>query len=697
MNGNARYRIGVDTGGTFTDVVAVNESTGATLHTKTASTPDDPSAGLLEGIQKILRSGGLRPADVSAIIHGTTVSTNAILEHKLARVGLIVTRGFRCVLEIARQSVPLGYGNSYFWVKPPRLVSLENVREVTERLDVRGQILTPFDEADARRVARWFRDEGIDAVAVCLLHAYANPDHERRMEAILRAEHPVVVVSISSSVLPEFREYERTVTTVLDVMIKHKVQRYIARSTARIAEAFTGVPFLVMKSNGGMVSADEIPKHPITTVLSGPAAGVAAASFIGGACGFHDVLTFDAGGTSTDVCLVEGGVAQITTWGKVGSYTVKVPMVDIVSVGTGGGSIAWIGPDRNLKVGPQSAGAQPGPACYGRGGAEATLTDANLLLGRIPPHLLGGEIPLRDDLARGAIERQARALGLDPIETAAGIVEIANWNQANSIRQVTIQRGRDPRRFALVAFGGSGPMQAGRVAEILKIRTIVIPPDPGVTSAFGLEVVDLKNDYVTTRVERTDLLDLSAVNGAFARLEAEGDCGLAKEGVAPERRTLHRSLDMRYVGEADELRVDMPHGRALTEGDIRSAEEVFHQGHERLYGYCYRGAQRMEVVNLRVTAVGATSRPRLPLLPPAGAELAAPRSVRQVAIDREGEFRATPIYERTRLKAGHRIAGPAIIEEFGSTTVLLAGQRAEVHPTGSLIIRTGAADAGVAA
>jgi N-methylhydantoinase A len=672
-------------------VVAVDEGTGATLHTKTASTPEDPSAGLLEGLQKILRRGGLRAADVSAVIHGTTVSTNAILEHKLARVGLVVTRGFRCVLEIARQSVPLGYGNSYFWVKPPRLVSLENVREVTERLDFRGNVLVPFDEEEARRAARWFRGEGIDAVAVCFLHAYANPEHERRMEAVLRAEHPAAFVSLSSAVLPEYREYERAVTTVLDVMVKHKVQHYIDRSAGRLREGFPGVPFLVMKSNGGMVSAEEIPRRPITTVLSGPAAGVAAACFVGRACGFQDLLTFDAGGTSTDVCLVEGGEAQITTWGKVGRHTVKTSMVDIVSVGTGGGSIAWIGPDRNLKVGPQSAGAHPGPACYGRGGAEATLTDANLVLGRIPPHLLGGEILLREELAQEAISRLARSLDLDPLETAAGIAEIANWNQANSIRQVTIQRGRDPRRYALVAFGGSGPMQAGRVAEILRIETIIVPPDPGVTSAFGLGVVDFKNDYVVTRVERSDLLDLEAVGRAYTRLEAEGDRDLAKEGVPPERRALLRSMDMRYVGEADEVRVDVPRGGPLAQEDVRRAEEAFHQAHERLYGYCYRGTQRMEVVNLRVTAVGATRRPTLPTLPRANGGAPAPKGERQVSIDRQGGFRPAPLYDRRALLAGHQILGPAVIEEYGSTTLLLSGQRAEVHPSGSLIVHAAAA------
>ena len=393
-----RLRIGIDTGGTFTDIVAIDEATGEIVTTKTPSTPHDPSVGVLDGIRKILRlvdnaaAAASRPA-VAAVSHGTTVATNALLQERFPGLGLVTTQGFRHVLEIARQAVPRGYGNSYFWVKPERIVPLHLIREVPERLNFRGEVLRPFDEAVALEVARWFQNSGIDSIGVSFIHAYANPEHEQRMRAVLEREHPGAHISISSDVLPEYREYERTVTTLVDAFVKSRVAAYVGAIKARLdAELGAGVLFYVMKSNGGVISAREVAAQPITTILSGPAAGALGASLLARAAGFDRVLTADAGGTSTDVCLVEHGVPGLTTDGAVGRFPVKVPMIDIVTVGAGGGSIAWIAPDGGLKVGPRSAGADPGPLCYGRGGAEPTVTDAHLLLGRIPPRLLGGEI-----------------------------------------------------------------------------------------------------------------------------------------------------------------------------------------------------------------------------------------------------------------------------------------------------------------
>src|SRR5213594_2034419 len=430
-----RLRIGIDTGGTFTDVVAADESTGAIVTTKTPTTPHDPSLGVLEGIRKVLRLVG--GGEVVAVSHGTTVATNALLEERFDGLALVTTTGFRHVLEIARQSVPQGYGNSYFWVKPERIVPLHHVREVPERLDVAGGVVRPFDEAVAVEVARWFVRHGITNVGVSFIHAYANPEHERRMRAVLEREHPAAHVSISSEVLPEYREYERTVTTLVDAFVKSRVAAYVGAIQTRLdAELGAGVPFYVMKSNGGVISAREVAAQPITTILSGPAAGALGASLLARAAGFDRVLTADAGGTSTDVCLVEHGVPGLTTDGAVGRFPVKVPMIDIVTVGAGGGSVAWVAPDGGLKVGPRSAGADPGPMCYGRGGTQPTTTDAHLVLGRIPSHLLGGAIPLDREAAERGLAELGGALGLDALGTAEGILELTAWNQANAIRQV---------------------------------------------------------------------------------------------------------------------------------------------------------------------------------------------------------------------------------------------------------------------
>ncbi|MEN3310381.1 MAG: N-methylhydantoinase, partial [Micromonosporaceae bacterium] len=383
-------RIGIDTGGTFTDVVAFDERTGEVVTTKTPSTPADPADGFLAGVRKVLGLLGAGPRDVRAICHGTTVATNQLLQGEVGRLGFITTEGFESLLEIARQSVPDGYGNSYFWVKPPRIVPADLVRTVGGRLDHTGKPLRPFDEDGARAVARWFAGRDVTAIGVCFLHSYVDPSHEERMREILAEEYPAAVVSLSSEVLREYREYERAMTTLVDAAVKPRVARYLATIKARLPE---DIPFYVMKSNGGVLSADEVVRQPITTVLSGPAAGALGAATVARAAGFTDVLTLDGGGTSTDVSVVRDGEPTLTTEGSVGPYPSKIPMIDIVTVGAGGGSVAWLSREGTLKVGPRSAGADPGPLCYGKGGTEPTVTDAHLVLGRIPPHLLGGEVP----------------------------------------------------------------------------------------------------------------------------------------------------------------------------------------------------------------------------------------------------------------------------------------------------------------
>jgi N-methylhydantoinase A len=684
-----RFRIGIDTGGTFTDVVAVNEATGEVLSTKTASTPDDPSIAVLEGLSKVLRLAG--GGTVAAVSHGTTVATNALLHDRFDGLGLVTTEGFRHVLEIARQSVPQGYGNSYFWVKPERIVPLHLVREVPERVSAGGDVLRAFDEAAAVAVARWFRRRGVRSIGVSFIHSYANPEHERRMRAVLEREHPGAWVSTSSEVLPEYREYERTVTTLVDAFVKSQVAGYVGAIASRLdAVAGPATPFYVMKSNGGVVSARDVVAQPVTTILSGPAAGALGASVLAAAAGFDRVLTLDAGGTSTDACLVEGGMPGITTHGAVGRLPVRVPMIDIVTVGTGGGSIAWRAPDGGLKVGPRSAGADPGPMCYDRGGEEPTATDAHLLLGRIPPHLLGGEIKLNRDRAERGIERLAAAVALGRDRTAGGILEIAAWNQANAIRQVTVKRGLDPRDYTLVAFGGAGPLTAGRLLDLLGLRAALIPRSPGNVSAYGLMVVDLRNDYVRTFVQRHDRLDHAAVNTHFRCLEGLATDALRREGFHPGQVRLVRSADLRYLGQAWEVRVELPPG-ALDAGSAAVAVERFHAAHERRYGYSYRdgpgapGQHAVEWVNLRVTGIGPIQRPALRELPAGdGRPARAIAGARRVGFD--GVARDCPVYERARLAPGDRVAGPAIVEEFGSTTVLPPGFVLLVDRFGNLIM-----------
>ena len=693
-------RIGIDTGGTFTDVVAVDEATGEIFTTKTPSTPHDPSVGVLDGINKILRlvdHTAVTPA-VASVSHGTTVATNALLQERFPGLGLVTTQGFRHLLEIARQAVPRGYGNSYFWVKPDRIVPLRLVREVPERLNFRGEVLRAFDEAAAAEAARWFRDNGIDSIGVSFIHAYANPEHEQRMRAVLEREHPGAHVSISSEVLPEYREYERTVTTLVDAFVKSRVSDYVGAIQARLdTELAKGVPFYVMKSNGGVISAREVAAQPITTILSGPAAGALGASLLARAAGFDRVLTADAGGTSTDVCLVEHGVPGLTTDGVVGRFPVKVPMIDIVTVGAGGGSIAWIAPDGGLKVGPRSAGADPGPLCYGRGGTEPTVTDAHLLLGRIPPRLLGGEIQLDVERAQKGIAALAAHLGLEPAHAAEGILEIAAWNQANAIQQVSVKRGLDPRDYTLVAFGGSGPLLAGRLVDLLRLRAALIPVSPGNVSAFGLLTVDLKNDYVQTFVQRHDRLDHAMVNAHLARLEALARAALAAEGFAEHEMRVERSADLRYFGQAWEVAVELPPG-VIDERSASVAGERFHEAHEQRYGYSYRraadrgtaGRQTMEWVNLRVTGIGPIARPKLRELPPGDGRPARALTGKRAVVFAEKPAECA-VYERTLLAPGDTLDGPVIVEEYGATTVVYPGQRVVADRFGNLVLTRGAA------
>ena len=692
-----RIRIGIDTGGTFTDVVAFDEDSGELVTTKTPSTPSNPADGFMAGIDKVLGLMGL-PAGhgdaISAVSHGTTVATNQLLEGKVDRLGFITTEGYEAMLEIARQSVPDGYGNSYFWVKPDRIVPRHLVKGVGGRLDFTGAEVRPFDEDGARTAARWFRDQGINTLGVCFLHAYANPEHEERMRAVLAEEHPDAVVSLSSEVLREYREYERAMTTLVDAAVKPRLSAYVNNIKARLA-AYAGerkVPFYVMKSNGGVLSADEVVHQPITTVLSGPAAGALGAALIAKVAGFDKVLTSDGGGTSTDVSVVIDGEPTLTTEGSVGAFPSKIPMIDVVTVGAGGGSIAWLSPEGTLKVGPQSAGADPGPLCYAKGGTEVTITDAHVFLGRIPPHLLGGEIPLDVEAARNGIEQLASKLGLSPEACATGILEISAWNQANALRQVTVKRGLDVRDFTLTTFGGSGSLLLCRLVDVLGLPSVLVPPNPGNVSAFGLLTVDVKNDYVQTHVSLADALDPATVAGILETLTAQAAEALTKEGFAPEQHSFVRTADLRYFGQAFEVRVGVPDGPV----DAAALEEVarrFHAEHTALYGYDFAGdpSQQVEWVNLRVSGIGPIQRPEIRKQEVStGSTTEATGTTekgrRQVCFDPAGGYVDTPVLWRPDLAPGTVVAGPAIIEEFGSTVPLHPGFTARIDEYLNIIV-----------
>ncbi|MBC6462733.1 hydantoinase/oxoprolinase family protein [Actinomadura sp. HBU206391] len=728
-----RIRIGIDTGGTFTDVVALDELTGEVVTTKTPSTPADPAEGFMAGVRKGLDLLGASGDDLAAVSHGTTVATNQLLEDRLEDLGFITTEGFEFILEIGRQSVPDGYGNSYFWVKPPRIVPVHRVKTVGGRLDHTGAELRPFDEAGAAEAARWFRDQGITTIGVCFLHSYADPGHELRMAEVLRREHPAAVVSLSSEVLREYREYERSVTTLVDAAVKPTMTRYIARIADRLAEldetgrgetgpgesepgesepdasapaaaAAAEPPFYVMKSNGGVLSAEEVVHQPITTVLSGPAAGALGAALIAETAGHRSVITLDGGGTSTDVAVVLDGEPTLTTEGSVGRYPSKIPMIDIVTVGAGGGSMAWVSPEGTLKVGPASAGADPGPLCYGKGGATPpgadsgaapTVTDAHVHLGRVPPHLLGGEIPLDVAAARAGLADLAGDLGLDLERCAAGILEISAWNQANAIRQITVKRGLDVRDHPMVAFGGSGPLLACRLIDILGLPSALIPENPGNLSAFGLLTVDVKNDYVRTHVARDAGLDLAVIADVLAGLERQAARTLAKEGFPASEHRFQRSADLRYYGQAFEVRVPAP-GGPVDSGFRAEVLARFHDAHERLYGYCYRDDPRhaVEWVNLRVSGIGPITRPALRARPAGDGDPARARTgARRVCFGDSAGGRAatawadTPIYRRDRLAPGDILRGPAVIEEFGSTLPLHPGFAALIDPYGNIVVR----------
>ena len=683
--GAAGALIGVDTGGTFTDVTLLDPLTGRLWTAKTSSTPDDPSRGFGTSIAEALRISGLAPVAIGRVLHGTTVATNLILEGKGARCALITSAGFKYVLEIGRQDVPRR-ASLFAWVKPRRPVPPELIFEVGGRIGPDGAELAPLDEAAVKVAAQALKVRGITAIAVVLLHSYANAAHERRVADMLRALIPDALVSLSSEVLPVFREYERSLTTILNASVMPVVSAYVGELDRRLAECGIAAPLLLMKSSGGVTSTRTVRRAPVETALSGPAAGAVGAAYIGASSGHPDLIGIDIGGTSADISLIRSGEPGLTTNGRIGGWPVGLPMVDLVTIGAGGGSIARLTDTGALVVGPQSAGALPGPVCYGRGGTEPTVTDAHLALGHLPPYLLGGDFALDAEAARTAIANTiAQPLGLSVEAAARGILAIVDNNMVGAIRVVSVERGHDPRDFSLLPFGGAGPLHGGALARLLSIPTIVVPPAPGVLSALGLLVSSLKAEFTRTSLQKAGGFDAAEVARVFQALDSEARAWLDQEEVPLAARRIEWYASLRYQHQGFELTVPWG-GREVSEAAAAATLAAFHRLHERLYTFAQEDTP-VEFVTFRVDAHGVFPAPAPRELAPARAVDEARRGTRTLFLESGPEEAA--IYARERLGAGAHVAGPAIITQLDATTLILKGQGALVDRFGNLIVSEG--------
>src|SRR5712692_3940305 len=681
-----RYRVTVDTGGTFSDFVYLDEDTGEISIAKIASTPDDPSRAIIEGIQALLAKG-IPAQDIAFFCHGSTVGTNALLEGKGARTGLLVTEGFRGIYPVGEQSRP--YGPAIFDVmfdKPPMLVPQSRTGEVRERVDFRGQVLRPLDEAALRDTLRALKAEKIESLAVCLLFSFLHPAHEQRVAEIVAEEMPDCSVSFSSAILPQIREYYRLSTTVINAYLQPILARYIAQLDARLTTARVATrQKYIMQSNGGMSTFAAASRKAVTTVLSGPAGGVTAGAYACRMTGCQNIITFDMGGTSCDVALIRNGEPSVSSRGKVEGRDLAVPMMDINTVSAGGGTIAKVDRFGTLEVGPESAGAVPGPACYGRGGAAPTITDCNLLLGLLSPdNFLGGRMRLDEAAARAAVEtRVAQPLSMDAAAAAEGVVRIIDVKMAEAIKAISTMRGHDLRDFMLLAFGGAGPVHAARIARDLSMAGVVVPLYPGVDSAIGLLMSDVKHDYIRSKMTPLTEITPQEMNAMFGRLAAQATEELHGDGFAPAHIRVERALDMRYAGQGYEITVPCL-ADPVEAADLTALRLVFDQQHNSMFGHS-APEEPVEIVSYRVRGIGLVPPVELPKFECAGTALTDARhAVRCVRFG--GEELDCPVYARERLDVGTHIAGPAILDQLDCTTVICPGQTARVYDWKNLIV-----------
>jgi N-methylhydantoinase A len=680
------WRIGVDSGGTFTDVCLFDDATERVEVWKVPSTPDDPSRGIAAGVEEGIAQVGADAGDIAYFGHGTTVGTNALIQHRGVRTGLITTDGFRDLLEIGRQKRPDLYDLQAD--KPEMLVSREMRIEVPERVRYDGSVETPLDEEAVRAAARQLRASGAKAVAVSFLYSFVRGDHEATVRRIVEEEFPEAFICTSHEVAPEFREYERMSTAVVNAYLGPVMHSYIERLAKRLDELGVKPKPHLTQSNGGVISFKAAAELPVRTVLSGPSTGVVAAQVIGQVAGFPNLITFDMGGTSSDVALLANGQCRLASEAVVHGYPIKAPMLDIHTVGAGGGSIAYVDSGGLLKVGPRSAGADPGPVCYGRGNEEPTVTDANVVLQTLnPTHLLGGRMAVRQDLAKAAIGRLAEKLGMDTMATAQGILSVVTANMAKAIRVISVQRGHDPRDYTLMAFGGAGPLHAARLARELDMKRILVPRNPGILCAMGLLLTDLRADFAVTRLTVVGAEAVGDIEAAFQGLSERAEEWFAGEAVPAASRQITRTVDMRYAGQNYELAVALPDG-PVTPATLDALVEGFEAAHKRMYGFIAEG-EAIQIVTFRVEATGLVAKASFKPRPDAGPDASgAIIGKRDVWLPEANGMVSCPIYDRSKLDAGNRIVGPAIVEQMDATTVVLPGMAAHVEPYLNLVLES---------
>lgn len=683
--------IGVDVGGTFTDLIYLDQSSGEMGIHKVSTTPEEPSHGVITGLLQLMEAGSIAASDVAQVFHGTTTATNAVLEAKGARAGMITNNGFRDVLHIGRHQRPDHYSimQEIPWQNRP-LIQRRYRKTVPGRLiPPTGAELEPLDEDAIRTAAAELKADGVNSVAICFLFSYLNPEHETRAKVIVQAEMPDAFVTTSSEISPQFREFERFTTAALATFVGPKVGQYVKNLEGALGGMDVTGDLRIMASNGGVVTPRMVTQNPALTMMSGLAAGVLGGAWIGGKCGRNKVITFDIGGTSADIGIAVDGVCAETDARStsIAGFPLLLPMLDIHTIGAGGGSIAYVDQGGAFKVGPQSAGADPGPAAYGRGGTKPTVTDANLVLGRLEPSdFLGGDMGLDLAASEAVIGKLAEDLGLSPLEAAEGVLTILNANMANAIRSRTIQKGIDPRKFSMVAMGGAGPLQGAEVAEMLELTEVIVPPNPGITSALGLLVADLKYDVIRTQFQVSNSADLKRFNADFDAMEAELTARLTEDGLTATDVTFQRAGDLRYLGQGYELRVPVDLGE-LTQESLSAVWQRFHDAHRAEYGHAFPESP-IEVVNLRLTAIGASRAPELPAYEGGASLEAAHVKTRDAVFRLNGPLQTfkTQIYRRDLLPLGVAVLGPAILLQKDSTTVVPPNAKAEVHPTGSVII-----------
>ena len=680
------YRLGVDVGGTFTDLFLVSEGNGgAQFRVKTPSTPHDPSEGVLTGVRRICEDAGIGVGDLRNILHGTTVATNAVLESKGARVGLITTQGFGQILHLARSQTPGPLAGWIIMIKPDPPASLADTREAIERMDAHGQTIVPVDVTQVEGIVRDLVESGVESLTVGLINSYVSPAHEEQVGAIVERLYPGFPVTLSSNVLPEFREYERTLTACMNSYVRPKVASYVEHLQSELSGIGAKAEVNILRSDAGLMTTKEAMRNPIYGILSGPSGGVAGALYVARKAGYDDILTFDMGGTSTDVALCQNGQPTIGRETSISHFRIKVPSVNVHTVGAGGGSIAHV-PEltKALRVGPQSAGAEPGPAAYGKGGVEPTVTDANVVLGHLPPRLLGGEMQLDAEAARVAVATTQEEMGLPSVEAAAeGILAIVNENMAGALRLVSVQRGHDPREFAFVAYGGAGPLHANAVAEIMGSFPVLVPPAPGLLCAVGDLVADFRDEFAQTYIRVLSDADSGEVGSILESLGERAVDWLEGEGIHPDARGITYTADMRYHRQGYEIPVEIDPAEIRDSG-LSDLEQRFNGLHEQLYGFRMHDTA-CEIVNLRAVGFGAVPKPDLPTGELGDADASGAVTEEHEIVFR-GERVPTKIYDRARLAPGMQLDGPAIVTEFDSTTVVLPGYTARIDVNFNILI-----------